>query len=145
MHRKWLMIPAVLGPLFNAGCSSSGGPELARVTGSIKLDGTPLPEASVTFVPESGRPSFGVTDSDGRFDLMYTNDKRGAMPGEHTIRVSTHHPGDQESGTRAQPERIPASYNTASTLKKRVEPGSNDIEILIASSDGKVVQRRKDR
>ena len=39
----------------------------------------PLADASVTFYPDVGRPSHGKTDSDGKFELMYTEDRAGAV------------------------------------------------------------------
>ena len=138
MRKVSLFVLGVVGPLLAIGCGSSG-PELARVQGTVKLDGAPLPEAMITFVPAEGRPSFGVTDSDGNFDLLYTTDRRGALPGEHVVRVSTQRAGDPESGTKGQPERVPAKFNKKSEIKKTVEPGSNTIDIEVSSKDGKVV------
>ncbi len=122
-----------------AGCGRSG-PQLSRVSGTVKLDGQPLPEATITFIPESGRPSYGVSDGEGRYDLVYTDDLRGALPGSHLVRVSTHRTADSESGTKAAPERIPIQYNAKSQLRKTVEPGANEIHLELVSTAGKVVQ-----
>jgi hypothetical protein len=132
----WILIS-----MLTVGCGSSG-PELATVSGTVKLDGAPLPHAFVTFTPASGRPSFGGTDENGYYQLVYTDDKKGALAGEHTVKVSTLRRADPESGTKAEPERIPAKYNSKSELKKTVEPGSNTIDIEV-TSEGKVVQPAK--
>ena len=121
------------------GCGSSG-PELATVSGTIRLDGTPLAGAMVTFTPEQGRPSYGGTDDNGYYELAFNASKMGALPGNHTVKISTHRRGDSESGTKAEKERIPTKFNSKSELKKKVEPGSNTIDIEISSKDGKVVQ-----
>jgi len=143
MKRSTFVVLALTASLAIAGCGSSG-PELAGVSGTVKLDGSPLAEASVQFVPQTGRPSFGSTDANGYYELKFTESKTGAVPGEHTVRVSTHHRGDPDSGTKAQKERIPAKYSgPKSELKKKVEPGSNTINIEISSTDGKVVQPAK--
>jgi hypothetical protein len=134
---------AILYSVIGVGCGSSG-PELARVSGTVKMDGAPLKDAFVTFTPEqAGRPSFGGTNADGYYDLVYTDTKKGALPGQHTVKVSTYQGANPEAGTKAQPERVPAKYNTKSELKRKVEPGSNTIDIEISSSDGKVVQPAK--
>jgi len=114
------------------GCGSSG-PDLAYVSGVVKLDGQPLKEASVTFVPEVGRPSYGGTDKNGYYELAYTNDKAGALPGTHTIRVSTQRGADPDSGTKAQPERVPRKFNVQSQLKKTVVAGSNTVDVELTS------------
>src|SRR5688572_3766102 len=134
---------AILCAVAWSGCGSSG-PQLARVSGTVKMDGAPLKDAFVTFTPEqAGRPSFGGTDANGYYDLVYTDTKKGALPGQHTVKVSTHQGANPDAGTKAQPERVPAKYNSKSELKKKVEPGSNTIDIEISSTDGKVVQPAK--
>ena len=139
-RRDWIAM-AFIGSFVTVGCGSSG-PELADVSGTVKFDGAPLPRARITFVPEAGRPSYAVSDDDGFYELVYTDDKAGALPGQHTIRVSTHRRADPLSGTKAQAERIPTKYNTKSQLKKTVEAGANTIDLEISSNDGKVVQPR---
>jgi hypothetical protein len=142
MTRGLLVVSALSASLL-AGCGNKG-PELGHVTGTVKLDGAPLANASVQFLPTSGRPSYGSTDASGHYVLKFTESKPGAIPGDHTVRVSTHHRGDPETGTKAEPERIPAKYSGAkSELKKKVEPGANTIDIEISSKDGKVEQPAK--
>ena len=55
--------------------------QVADVVGTVTLDGKPLEGASITFAPQSGRSSSGVTDSSGRYSLNYTGSIRGAMLG----------------------------------------------------------------
>jgi hypothetical protein len=107
------------------------------------MDGQPLADAFVTFTPESGRPSFGGTDANGNYELLYTDAKTGALPGQHTVKVSTYRSADADSGTKAAPERVPEKYNTKSELKQKVEPGSNTIDFELSSKDAKIVQRPK--
>jgi hypothetical protein len=143
MMNSRIVSVAIVACVLLSGCGSSG-PELATVSGTVKLDGSPLADASVQFVPASGRPSFGSTDASGYYELRFTETKEGAVPGEHTVRVTTHRRADSESGTKGQAERIPAKYSgSKSELKKKVEPGSNTIDIEISSKDGKVVQPAK--
>ena len=53
------------------GCSSSG-PEIASVSGRITMDGKPLANATVVFIPENGRPAGARTDADGKYVLNFT-------------------------------------------------------------------------
>jgi hypothetical protein len=66
-------------------CVLSGcGSEYATVTGRVTLDGEPLPNATVSFMPEAegGRPSFGRTGADGGYSLHKTHRINGALPGK---------------------------------------------------------------
>jgi len=71
------------------GCSSNPAsyPEVALVVGRVTLDGKPLEGATVTFAPNSGRSSSGVTDSSGKYSLNYTGSIRGAMLGSHRVMI----------------------------------------------------------
>ncbi len=69
-------------------------PPLAIVTGIVTLDGQPLPHAVVTFTPqeewkpdETPADSVGVTDEEGKFELSYAEDLKGAALGEHKVRI----------------------------------------------------------
>lgn len=73
------------------GCSSSSGtaaPKLYPVTGTLKVDGAPLPDTTVMLYPvsmESGaQPALGRTDSEGNFKIA-TNGNRGATEGQFKV------------------------------------------------------------
>ncbi len=121
---------ALIGPvLLLAGCGSSG-PEIAYVTGRVTMDGKPLANATVVFIPENGRPAGANTDADGNYVLNFTQGRRGAIPGKNTIRIMTmRDAGQDENGQTVpgSPETVPAKYNTASTLTFTVEPKKNNI------------------
>ena len=53
-----------------AGCS--GDPPTGAVTGTVILDGDPLPNAIVTFTPlAGGRSTIGTTDTTGTYTLGF--------------------------------------------------------------------------
>ena len=83
---RWV---GILGVLTAAGCSSNSVvyPEVATVVGVVTLDGQSLEKATITFVPEAGRSSSGVTDSSGKYSLHYTGTIRGAMLGTHRVMI----------------------------------------------------------
>lgn len=110
------------------GCGGKKGPELATVYGKVNLAGKPLPKAQVQFVPEQGRPSVGMTDDAGKYELQYTDNENGAMVGKHTVRISTYQAADEDTGTAAVPESVPAIYNVNSQLTKEVKAGKNEID-----------------
>jgi len=108
-----------------AGCGGQDGPPRGTVSGKVTLDGQPLAGATVTFYPEGGRPSVGITDESGNYELAYTADKSGAAVGKHTVRITT----AQISGEGVSPdkmkEKLPAKYNDQSELTVEVASGSN--------------------
>lgn len=72
-------------------------PELGEVSGVIKVDGEPQANILVSFQPEQGRPSMGVTDENGEYTLKYTQAESGAKVGKNLVTISTKPP--EESST----------------------------------------------
>src|SRR5689334_22974691 len=84
---------SVLTLLFLFGCKK-GPPPLVEVQGVVLLNGQPLPQAQVEFVPDledfgAQLNSTGVTDDQGRFTLtcMLKNEP-GAVVGKHRVLVT---------------------------------------------------------
>lgn len=130
----------ILACLLMAGCGPGNG--LVTVKGKVTLNGQPLEGAVVQFQPTArgGSPSSGVTDADGRYELMYTFDAPGATPGEHVVSISTARTDLDEGGYEVErPERVPAKYNTQTTLKRTVEPGGSTFDFKL---DGPLLSGR---
>jgi hypothetical protein len=133
---------AAIVVLTAGGC---GGPEnVGRVSGTITLDGQPLPGAVVQFQPlEGNAPSGGITDSSGRYTLRYTREHEGAVIGEHEVRISTYAAGDSEADPPKPevPEKLPAKYNTKTELKASVKSGRNTLDFALESGGDIVTPR----
>ena len=114
-----LTLPFCLLP----GCRPSG-PRIAPVTGIVTMDGQPLPGAAVIFRPAEGRFSSARTDGSGRYELIYLRDKKGAIVGPHKVVITTR----SES---VPVEKVPAQYNTDSTLTAEVADGSNEFDFQL--------------
>ncbi len=76
------------GLVWVVGCGSSE--QLASVRGTLTVDGKPLPNVEVQFLPDSdkgtiGPASRGVTDSTGSYILVTDDGRPGAVIGEHII------------------------------------------------------------
>jgi len=76
-----------------AGCGSSGPPppKLVPVRGTVSLDGQPLANAIVTFIPEGKTPGAGgsgKTDAQGEYQLTYSRGGPGAPAGEYRVTIS---------------------------------------------------------
>lgn len=112
------------------GCGQGDRPDLGQVEGKVTLDGKPLSGATVQFQPEQGRPSKGVTDESGHYELMYRPGVKGAVLGKHKVSISTYreaNPDAEDASQKAeQKETIPENYNVNTTLTAEVKSGSND-------------------
>ncbi len=131
---------AILLALVSSGCGSRD--DLGRVSGSVTLDGEPLEEAFVQFEPTApgGSTSYGRTDGNGNYSLMFSRSAEGASLGENRVRITTFDLVD--GGDRASlPEKVPARYNRDSELVVTVEPGSNTFDFPLESA-GEVIQPR---
>ena len=72
------------------GCGGSHE-TLLPASGFVTLDGDPLPEATVAFIPVKSnqqQPSYGYTDDDGKYVLKTPEGYVGVSPGEYRIVVS---------------------------------------------------------
>jgi hypothetical protein len=80
----------------------------------------------VEFQPDKGSPSSARTDSEGRYTLMYTHEKAGAMVGRHTVRIYTGRTIQGPDGEAlALPETLPEKYHSQTELFRDVQPGHN--------------------
>jgi hypothetical protein len=112
-----------------AGCGSS---DRVQVTGTVKLDGEPLPDATVTFYPEGetgGLGGSGRTGPDGTYTLTDARGGNGILSGNYRVIVSWLRNPDGSAPDPAVPpiesqarENLPAVYSdrNATTLRARV-------------------------
>ncbi|TWT55635.1 hypothetical protein KOR42_27620 [Thalassoglobus neptunius] len=143
---RGLIIPVACSVFLTAvGCGGGDLPNMGYVSGTVKMDGKPLENAVITFQPEHARPSYGRTDAEGYYELVYTGDNKGATVGTHQVKIScTELPessgeeGGYENSGRGK-EIVPAKYNALTELTFDVEPGSNEANFDI-TSEGEVVQ-----
>ena len=91
-------------------------PPLVEVTGVVLLDGKPMPDALVQFLPDPdqgtrGPRGSGVTDADGRFKLVCDNERAGAVVGVHRVLVQDVRtfPPPRNRHTEGKPPVMPAS------------------------------------
>ena len=61
---------------------------LAPVSGVVRLNGTPLARAVVTFMPPTGATSVGETAGDGRYTLESYGRPGGAPAGHYKVAIS---------------------------------------------------------
>ena len=68
-----------------AGCGKGDYPAMAKVTGTVTYKGKPVPNMMVNFMPTAGRPSWGKTDAQGKFEMVYDEDYNGVEIGHHKV------------------------------------------------------------
>lgn len=127
----------VLGVAFLSTCACrskpSDQPDLGTVTGVVTMDGAPLAGALVSFAPEAGRASQGVTDSDGKYELLYIGNTKGAKLGPHKVYITTYIADDSDPDARKIKEMIPAKYHKDTILAADVKDGKNTYDFKLES------------
>lgn len=68
------------------GCAPEGK-KVVPVNGTVTRSGKPVPNVTVHFRPDNGRPSWGKTDDSGRYSLNYDPQRNGAEVGPHRVFV----------------------------------------------------------
>ena len=117
------------------GCGGNSGPPVGTVTGTITMNGQPVPQANVTFIPEGkGSPSYGGTDDRGVYRLFYNHKRAGAELGKHNVIIQNREPETDDSGNRILsgiPVTIPAKYQQPGALTAEVRAGSNEVNFTL--------------
>ena len=108
----------------------AGFPDLAEVEGTVTVDGKPVSNLAVAFIPDGGRPSLGITDESGHYQLSYFRGETGAVLGPHKVMITTNQETAPPPGYR---DPIPVQYNLKSTLTAEVQDGENVIDFELES------------
>ena len=122
--------------LILTGCEKP--PQLGRVTGTVTMNGKPLDEVRVLFLPDpesenEGAHSVCITDKDGKYDLIYSKDAEihGAIVGWH--RGVVEDIAAENSRDRPRAIRVPPAYSSSAQtpLRFEVQPEDQTIDIVI--------------
>ncbi len=117
----WLAVATGL-LLIATGCGS----KLPVVAGTVTLDGEPLANATVMFLPldelpehETQPPAQGLTDAAGKYTLEQRAGSDGIQLGDYSVRITTYQPAsrDVDPPIPAIRERVPVKYNLETELK----------------------------
>jgi len=129
-----------------AGCQ--GKPYgVAAVSGTVTLDGKPLPKASVTFVPMAtkerqnpGPTAQGLTDEQGKFTVSVDPQTPGAVIGKCRVYITTlltDPADDRDAGgpVKRVRDRVPSRYNQSTELVIDVpEHGTDKADFALKSN-----------
>jgi len=133
--RQFISLCAFLIPLaLLTGCNA--GPALAPVTGVLTYKGKALGNVHLDFYPENGgRPSWGQTDSEGKFALEWDKDNKGALIGKHKVFAKMGFAGQKIPGENPIPSKELAEFFdkfSATNSKIVVEITASTKEITLA-------------
>ena len=137
--QRIFLVAAVCSCVALAGCGPSV-PALADVEGVVTLDGKPLGNALVIFVPDAGgRPATAQTTESGRYRLVYGAQAAGATLGRHRVGISKVVEGPRPSRAGASAEQaedmqlelVPARYRKPGALTAEVVAGRNVIDFAL--------------
>jgi hypothetical protein len=124
----WSLLLA--GSCFAIGCGKSE-PGVVEVTGIVTRNGKTVPDLYLNFVPETGRPSWGMTDDTGHFKLKYTKEQDGAQVGTHKVWVQVRPRNPKEEANMS--ERIAKSPELDAILKKYGDRKTSPLQVEITS------------
>jgi hypothetical protein len=111
-------------------------PPLGSVTGKVTLDGKPLPNATVRFIPlddegqrerKGASIAMGMTDDTGKYRLLYVKDTYGAAVGKNRVQIAA----KDGSGH----ERVQRDFNAVSQLQREVKSGSQQFDFDVKGTD----------
>jgi hypothetical protein len=116
-----------------AGAGCGGGTGLTEVEGVVTLNGKPLDDVQIDFLPDPvqetrGPRSSGVSDAQGRFKLVSVDQRPGAVIGTHRVLITDLKQwegiriGREDSNKPLKPSRLPDRYtNERQTPFKNIE------------------------
>jgi hypothetical protein len=156
---RWLGALLALASLVAApGCNR--GPQFAAVEGTVRLDGRPLREVEVVFLPDPeagtlGPSSSAYTDERGHYNLATAQGQSGAVVGTHRVclrdlatlplptpRVDSEGrpggagPPGAKQPVKSKPARVPPQYSSATQTPLRnveVRPGMQPYDVDLSS------------
>lgn len=112
LGRTLLLPAAVVILLGSAGCGGApkDAPEVVPVKGRVLRKGQPLPGVTVRYNPvdpkEGQNFSYGVTDANGYYELIYNVNLKGAVPGKHKVGLMAGDGLDDEDPTKKAPNEV---------------------------------------
>jgi hypothetical protein len=118
-----------------------GGATDGRVTasGTVTLDGDPLPDGTVAFYKDGASAGVGTIESGG-FELKETGGSEGIQPGSYQVAVESwevepNSVNDEGEIVTDGKSRIPEKYNSATTsgLTAEITDGDNALEFTLTS------------
>ncbi len=120
------------------GCGGESGPVRYHVTGTVTLDGEPLGQGTIFFVPQGDGMAGGSTEiSNGAYEFR---DDKGIAEGAYRVEILSKKKTGQKidgPGPDGKVDEfvsiIPEKYNTASELTATIKAGDNQLDFDLKS------------
>lgn len=126
-----------------AGCGGSTHPPLTQAAGVVTINGRPLPNATVSFIPldkeNTAGVANGVSDDQGRFRLT-TAGKPGAAVGRHKVTVTEGpEPEDlRDESKQAEYRRYQAGLKNRPIPPQYGNPTQTPLEVTLAADQPEI-------
>ena len=121
----WWLAPFLL--LAVAGCGSGGPPRL-RVVGAVTLDGQPLADGAISFLPTGKGVAAGATIAGGRYE--YRVEIRASAPSGKQVKDTF-----GQASISEMESIIPTRYNDKTTLRAEIMAvGPNQFDYSLSTS-----------
>lgn len=127
------------------GCARSNLPKTVKAEGVVTLDGSPVANATISFISEKHQyHATGNTDADGRFAMRAFPSKTGAVPGDYRVELMKSVAGDRPPGaSEDEPvvvnlrNELPSKYASMATSQLTAsvpEAGTNQLLFELTSN-----------
>jgi hypothetical protein len=116
MHRIFFVLPC-LALAFCFGCTEAG-PKMAKVSGTVQMDGQPMKEGTVMFRSVAEGTLDQIEVKDGKFEgEAHPGDRRVEIAQLETVVL------DPQMNSTRQINHVAKEFNDNSTLTAKVNPG----------------------
>jgi hypothetical protein len=122
------------------GCGDSGAPSRAAVKGTVTLNGEPIAEGSITFLPTgtANGPTTGGSIVNGRYSIARAN---GVVVGENRVEIIGNRKTGKMTRDPSNPSReidqaeqfVPEKFNRQTEIVKTVGASANTIDFNLKS------------
>lgn len=122
---------------FTLGCGNSSGIDKVIVSGVVTLDGQPISNGEIRFIPASG--TIGPVSGGAIKDGAYTAQAKGGVPiGAHQVEIKAYRANPKSKATAgaeggAAEQYLDARYNSQTTLTATIEPDTETKDFALTS------------
>jgi len=130
-------LPVLLICLLAALGESDNRPDRVPVSGRVVIDGEPLTNGTIIFIPEGGaHTSIGTIDKEGHFTLTCYDGNDGAVLGTHRMEIVLSEALDEDAPPWPVPRKY-ANYQT-SDLTAEITGPANDVLVQLETDRGQI-------